>query len=99
MDNYRQTADMMPGWTQIPGLNPLTKFTGGAVADAVGGLTWSQAQQYVGTTVIGHARLAFGVTAVINGVLINGSLHGGMFVGSFLSPSVIDASWADAQCR
>jgi hypothetical protein len=99
MENYQQTTDILPWWTSLPGLNPLTPFTTGAVANAVGGLTFGQAEAYRGTTLIGHARLAAGVTSVINGTLVMGALHTGMLAGSMVSPRVIQQTINDMQCR
>lgn len=99
MENYQQTTDILPWWTSLPGLNPLTPFTTGAVANAVGGLTFWQAEAYRGTTLIGHARLAAGVTSVINGTLVMGALHTGMLAGSMVSPRVIQQTINDMQCR
>jgi RHS repeat-associated protein len=89
MENYNQTPEILPWWTSLPGLNPLTPFTTGAVADAVGGLTFGQAEAYRGTKLIGHARLAAGVTSVVNGTLVMGALHTGMLAVSMVSPRVI----------
>ncbi|MFC5476008.1 RHS repeat-associated core domain-containing protein [Paraherbaspirillum soli] len=90
MDNYKRTMDTLtPGWTNIPGLDPLSWATGDAVAPLIGGITWKQAAAYAGSNLAANAYLAAGLTDVAAGILMQGALASGVMVGSMISPYVI----------